>query len=262
VEDEILTGGVAHAGAVVRRGRQVLRPADRHTPAVHALLRHVRAAGFDGVPEPLGIDPDGRERLGFIDGDVPCPPFPEWSQTDQALATTASLLRRFHDATTGFVSPVGAPWDTELADPRGGPVICHNDVCPENVVYRRGVAVALLDFDFAAPGRPVYDLTQLAKMCVPLDTPEDAARLGRGSLDPFRRLRIVADSYGLPPDRATFVEVIEQSLATGGAFVERRVEAGEPAFIEMWQAMGGRARYERRHAWFDRHRARFLEALG
>lgn len=262
MEDEILTGGVAHAGAVVRRGTHVLRPADRHTPAVHALLRHVRAAGFDGVPEPIGIDPDGRERLGFVEGNVPCPPFPGWSQTDRALATTAALLRRFHDAAAGFVNPFGATWNTELADPQGGPVICHNDVCPENVVYRRGVAVALLDFDFAAPGRPVYDLTQLAKMCVPLDTPEDAARLGRGTLDPFHRLRIVADSYGLPPDRAIFVDVIDESLATGGAFVERRVEAGETAFIEMWRAMGGRARYERRHAWFERHRERFLEALG
>jgi len=262
VDDEILVGGVAHAGAVVRRGHHVLRPSGRHTPAVHALLRHVRASGFDGVPEPIGVDPDGRERLRFIEGDVPYPPFPAWSQTDRALATTASLLRRFHDAATGFVAPLGAAWDTELADPAGGPVICHNDVCPENVVYRHGVAFALLDFDFAAPGRPLYDLTQLAKMCVPLDTPEDAARLGRGGLDPFGRLRIVADAYGLPPDRASFVDVIEESLAMGSAFVERRVERGEAAFIEMWETMGGRDRYERRQAFFERHRGQFLAALG
>ena len=262
MDDEILAGGVAHAGAVVRRGGYVLRPAGRHTPAVHALLRHVRAAGFDGVPEPIGVDRDGRERLRFVDGDVPCPPFPAWSQTDGALATTASLLRGFHDAATGFVAPRDAAWDTELADPRGGPVLCHNDVCPENVVYRDGVAVALLDFDFAAPGRAIYDLTQLAKMCVPLDTPADAARTGRGALDPFRRLRVVADEYGLPPGRARFVEVIEESLTAGGAFVERRVERGEAAFVEMWETMGGRERYERRRRWFARHRDEFLETLG
>ena len=29
--------------------------------------------------------------------------------------------------------------------------MCHNDVCPENVVFRDGIAVALLDFEFAAP---------------------------------------------------------------------------------------------------------------
>ncbi len=224
----------------------------------------MRDAGFDGVPEPVGIDPDGRERLTFIPGDVPVPPFPSWSQTDEALASTAALLRRFHDAAAGFVAPEGAAWSDEMADPRPGdaPVICHNDVCPENVVYRDGRAVALLDFDFAAPGRPLYDLAQLAKMCVPLDTPEDAARLGRGSLDAVARLRVVADAYGLPPGRAEFVDVLREGIDAGAVFVQRHVDAGEPGFIEMWETMGGQARYDRRRQWFDEHHADFVAALG
>ncbi|MDQ2728103.1 MAG: phosphotransferase [Actinomycetota bacterium] len=239
-----------------------MRPASRHTELVHALLRHVWEAGFDGVPEPVGIDPDGRERLVFIPGDVAWPPFPAWSQTDKALASVAELLARFHAATVGFETPPGAVWNLELADHVGGTVICHNDVCVENVVFRDGVAVALLDFDFAAPGRPLYDLAVMARMCVPLDTPEDAAVWGRGSLDPFRRLRIVADSYGLPPDRDELVRIIERQMAYGGEFVRRRVERGEPAFVEMWERMGGQARYDRRRDWFSQHRPRFVEALG
>jgi Phosphotransferase enzyme family len=262
VDEEVLPGGVGNAGAVVRVGEHVLRPTNPHTPAIHALLRHVRAAGFDGVPEVTGIDPDGRERLVFIAGAVPYPPFPEWSQADRLLQSTASLLRRFHDASAGFVTPAGMGWSDELADPAGGPLICHNDICPENVVSRDGVAVALLDFDFAAPGRPLYDLGQLAKMCIPLDTPEDAARFGRHSFDPFRRLCLVADAYGLPPGREPFVQVLAESIAAGGRFVERRVERGERAFIEMWNQMGGGARYERRHEWFERNRPRFLAAVG
>jgi hypothetical protein len=43
---------------------------------------------------PLGIDDDGRERLEFIDGDVPVPPYPAWAQTDAALESVAVLLRR------------------------------------------------------------------------------------------------------------------------------------------------------------------------
>ena len=31
---------------------------------------------------------------------------------------------------------------------KGGPIVCHNDVCLENVVFRDGEAVGLLDFDF------------------------------------------------------------------------------------------------------------------
>lgn len=260
--NEVLTGGVANAGAVVRAGGHVLRPSTPHTGSIHELLRYVRAAGFDGVPEPIGVESDGRERLVFIDGEVPYPPFPDWSQTDAALASTAALLARFHRAAEGFVPSREMTWSTEMADPAAGTVMCHNDVCPQNVVYRDGVAVALLDFDFVAPGRPLYDLAQLAKMCVPIDTPEDAARLGRGSLDPFRRLRVVADAYELPPDRELFLDVLQEAMATGVEFVRRRVERGDKAFVAMWNQMGGQARDDRRQAWFERSRQRFLDSLG
>lgn len=260
-DEEVLKGGVANAGAVTRRGSSVLRPTNPNTASIHALLRHVRRSGFDGVPLPEGIEADGRERLEYIPGDVPLPPFPKWSQSDRALASTAALLRRFHDAQMGFTPPNNATWSDELADPEGGSVICHNDVCLENVVYRETTAVALLDFDFAAPGRPEYDLAQLAKMCVPLDTDEDAARLGRGGLDPSARLRIAADGYGLPPERSGFVAVLDDVIRTGGNLVRRRVDRGEPAFVAMWNEMGGQARYDRRYSWFLDNRQRFVDAL-
>ncbi len=93
----------------------------------------------------------------FIPGEVAVPPYPDWFQTDDVLASIADLLRRFHAAGRSF-DPAGGTWSDEMADPVGGPIVVHNDVCPENVVFRDGVAVGLLDFDFAAPGRPVYDL--------------------------------------------------------------------------------------------------------
>jgi len=262
VEREVLQGGVANAGSVVREGDYVLRPSSPQSEVVHALFRHVRAAGFDGVPNPVGIDPDGRERLVFIPGDVAVPPFPAWSQTDRALASVAELLARFHDAARGFEAPAGTVWNRELADRASGGLVCHNDVCPENVVFRDGAAVALLDFDFAAPGRPLYDLAAMARMWVPIDTPVDALVWGRGPFDPFGRLRLVADSYGLAPGREELVAIIEESMTHGGEFVRRRVQRGEPAFVEMWEQMGGQARYDRRRDWFARHRSRFLDALG
>lgn len=102
----------------------------------------------------------------------------------------------------------------------------------------------------------------MARMCIPLDTPEDAAVWGRQSFDPFGRLRLVVDSYGLPPGREELVEIIERQMASGAAFVRRRVERGEPAFVEMWERMGGEARYDRRRDWFAQHRDRFVDALG
>ena len=261
-DEEVLRGGVANAGAVRRVGNVVRRPANESSATIHALLRHVRRAGFDGVPEPRSLDPGGEEELTFIPGDVPFPPFPAWAQTDDALASTVKLLKGFHDATVGFVAPEGAAWSREMADPDGGDVICHNDVCPENVVFRQGGAVALLDFDFAAPGGRLFDLARLALMSVPIDAPEDAARTGRGGLDPFVRLRVVADAYGLPPRRAALVHEVERNIANGGAFLRRRIERGEEAFITMVAEMGGMERYDRRRAWFAAHRARFVESVG
>jgi Phosphotransferase enzyme family len=261
--EEVLQGGVANAGAVVRIGDEVRRPANPHTATIHALLRHVRARGCDLVPEPLGVDDRDRDRLRFVRGDVAVPPFPAWSQTDAWLASTALAIRGLHDASVDFVAPAGASWSDELADTSGvHEVICHNDVCPENVVCRDGLAVALLDFDFAAPGRRVHDLAAFACMCVPLAAEVDATMLGRGPLDPFHRLRVVADGYGLDPDRAPFVDAIAEWIERGGEFVLRHVQAGEPAFIQMWEETGGMARYDRRRAWFVQQRERLAEALG
>src|SRR5215207_6275739 len=122
--EEVLQGGVANAGAVVRDGAVVLRPASAHVGSIHALLTHMRRAAPGIAPQPLGLGSDGRERLAFIDGEVPHPPYPAWSQTDAVLATSAMLLRRYHDAVCDFAPPDGATWSEDLADPGGGTLIC------------------------------------------------------------------------------------------------------------------------------------------
>lgn len=40
-------------------------------------------------------------------------------------------------------------------------------------MFRDGQAVALLDFDFAALGRAIWDLAMTAGMCVPIRPPDD-----------------------------------------------------------------------------------------
>lgn len=59
-DEELLHGGVANAGAVTRQGDHVQRPSNPHTATIHTFLIELRAAGFDGASQPVGIDPDGR----------------------------------------------------------------------------------------------------------------------------------------------------------------------------------------------------------
>ena len=259
--EQQLVGGIANAGQVVRVGPHVLRPSSPHSASVHTFLRAVRHAGFEGVPRPVGIDEDGRERLVFIDGDVPVSPYPDWSQTDTALASVARLLRRLHDAARGF-DPAGLSWDDRLADPAGGMLVCHNDVCPENVVFRDGIAVALLDFEFAAPGRPVYDVAHLARLCVPIENEFDQARLGWRPAERTARLRLVADAYGLDQDgRAELLTAIDEAIDRVAAAVRRSVDAGDPNAVALWKRTGGRERYDRRRRWWIEHHDQFAAAL-
>ena len=259
--EEVLQGGVANAGAVVRSGDDVLRPSNQHSASIHAFLTRIRARGFRGASEPVSIDPDGRERLRFVPGDVPLPPYPSWAQADEALASVAVLIRGLHEASMGL-SLDAESWSSELADADGGPVMCHNDVCLENVVFRDGRAVALLDFDFAAPGRREFDLAAFARMCVPIDDDSNASRLGWASNDKPRRLRIVCDAYGCDESgRADVLACLSESIARGGQFVRRRVEAGEVAFIEMWNNMGGQQRFDRRRDWWSDNHQNFADAL-
>jgi aminoglycoside phosphotransferase (APT) family kinase protein len=132
----------------------------------------------------------------------------------------------------------------------------------ENVVFRDGVAVGLLDFDFAAPGRPLYDLAQMARMCVPVDDDISAARLEWEPADRPLRLRLVADAYGLETaDRDELLAILAETIARGGEFVRRRVDAGDVNFIKMWTEMGGGQRFDRRRAWWAEHQEEFRRAL-
>jgi len=246
--EEHLVGGIANLGKVVRVGETVRRPASAFTASIFAFLEHLHEVGFEGAPGPLGIDEHGREVLSFIPGDVPIPPFPAWSMSDAALASVARLQRRFHDAAAGFDAAVHG-WNDELAAPRGGPIICHSDICPENVVFWGGEAVAILDWDFAAPGRPEWDVAAVMSMWGPIHDPSDPVA-GMEGLDPFARARVVADAYGLTDaERAAIPDVFVDRLSI--SLVEKRAAAGEQAFIEMLERQGGPGRARRRREWLE-----------
>ncbi|QNS04580.1 phosphotransferase [Streptomyces xanthii] len=260
---EPLPGGLANAGAVFRTGETVDRPAPPHASALHAQLRALRARGFDGAPLPVAHDPArDRERLTYVPGDVALPPFPPWAMTDASLRSVGALLRRLHDASALDAEALGAAWPRDMADPEGGTVLCHNDVCPENVVFRDGRAVALIDFDLAAPGRPVWDLAMTARYWIPMLDPHGAAHSYPPHLDAPRRLTVLADAYGLAPaDRAALPATIEEATAVCRAFVAARLTAGDPHFTRAHAERGGWPRWDRLQTWLEDHRGEFMAAL-
>lgn len=261
-QGEALDGGMMNAGAVFHRGSLVERPAPPAARALHTHLRALEEHGFDGAPTPLQLTADGREQLTYIPGDVALPPFPRWAMTESALSSVGGLLRRLHDASAAITVDTLAPWPQALADPEGGTMLCHNDVCPENVVFRDGCATALIDFDLAAPGRPLWDLAMTARYWVPMLDPASAAVLHPGGLDAPMRLRILADSYGLASqDRAELPGIIEQATATCRACVADRVSVGDCVYTQVLSERGGWQRWDRIQEWLVDHREIFTATL-
>ncbi len=256
--EQPLAGGMGSGGAVVRVGDTVRRPVRPHTATVAAFLRHLEAVGFDGAPRHLGCDDEGREVLSFIEGEVALPPFPAWVGSDELLLAVARLQRRLHEAARSFVAPPDATWDrANLPAPAPGAIVCHNDLCVENVVVRDGRVAGFIDFDFAAPSDRLLDIAIAARHWVPMRDPVDVDPELRG-LDQVVRFRAFADAHALPR-RAR-----EAVVADLGAFLDRalvsmrqRAESGLRAYVRAWEA-GYPAQNRRSRAWLDANARRLI----
>ena len=246
-EPEVLTGGTANRGHVVRIGDTVRRPRRATSAATEALLHHLADVGFLGAPRFLGVDEHGREVLSFIDGAAVTPPYPAWAVTDEALVSVAHLLRDFHEAVRSF-DPTPYEWPPSPPAPFAGDLVSHNDVNLDNVVFRDGRAVALIDFDLASPGCPVWDVAGAARLWAPLrpDRHIDDARRGRA----LARFRLFADSYGVSvTDRARLVSAVRQNHEWSYDIVGTAAANGHAAFSAYW-AGGAMQRAADTRAWY------------
>lgn len=247
----LLCGGEASEG-VVRVGDTVRRPVRKSTPAVQALLGHLEAVGFDGAPRALGVDERGRQVLSYIPGEAVSRPLPPYAVSDETLVAVARLLRRFHDAVEGFVAPPGTVWEDGSGDDGEPEIIGHCDVTPGNVVFRRRVPVALIDFDLARPTTRLFDVVTTLRHWAPIADPADADPLQR-RLDVGSRLRLFCDAYGLASrDRRRVVEVARLRFGRSYAAMRARAAGEGGGWARMW-ASGAGDRIRRASAWLDAH---------
>lgn len=150
--EEELTGGNT-AESVVRLGSTVRKPAEPSTSAVHSLLAHLRASGFQAAPEAFGLDEQGRQVLEYVPG-------PLWhdsrTHTQTDLRRVGAIIRALHEAAISFHAPENAQWNTRYQVSRKD-LICHNDLAPWNLVCGSDRWV-FIDWDGAAPATRLWDL--------------------------------------------------------------------------------------------------------
>jgi hypothetical protein len=247
-----LEGGTVN-GDVVRVGDTVRRNTGPWTPAVHALLRHLEAAGFSYSSRVLGIDARGREVLSYIEGVTGNVPWPSMLFSDDAVVAVATLVRRYHDAVASFVPPPGAVWRNTDRALGPGEIVRHGDLGTWNMIWRDGALVGLIDWDFAEPGMAIIDAAYAAKHIVPLRDDRVALEdMGwPAPPDRKRRLRLFCETYGVDP--ATLLDAVDAYHEISVTRMQTRGAAGE----EPWAGFlkGYMPWLEDDIAWLAEHRA-------
>ena len=231
-----LPGGRNHGA--VRIGQTVRRRVGAHTPAVHALLRHLESVGFTRAPSVLGVDGEGREVLTYLDG---CTignlrPWPTSASSDQALVAAGRWLRDFHVASRSFRPPPKAQWFGDHNELRPGELIGHHDAAPYNAVWRpcptewdpaNGELVGFIDWDLTGPATPLRDLAFLMLSWVPLTARDVAAADGYPpNLDRPRRLRLILDAYGWTGSIADVLAAVRQRALDHAAGLRAAADSG------------------------------------
>ncbi|MGO4473567.1 phosphotransferase [Arthrobacter sp. M-10] len=261
-----LLGGDVTEG-LVRVGDTVRRPVSDASPRVRRLLDFLQSAGFQGAPRFLGIDDSGRDTLSFVPGDTAGRPWPSWVADESSAISVARLVRAYDDA----VQPLGVPgWARadDAADPLGCPgsiagpatFLAHMDITPENVVFRDGTAVALIDFDLLRPATRAEEVANLLLWWGAWMPVTDRDPVMRG-VDAASRAAMLVDAYGLgPADRAKIVGVTRNAAVRSWHVMRHRALTQGGGWKRMWDEGIG-DKILRRQAWLAENAALLHAAI-
>jgi hypothetical protein len=263
-EDEIpLTGGDVTEG-LVRVGNTVRRPRGERWQLVRNILTHLESVGFDGAPRFLGVDSAGREMLSYVDGEVAGRPRPPWIADEDRMISVAQLVQRYNDAVAGLgiptdlPAPIEPPGLPDLDDPPE--LVGHQDITPENVVFRDGRAYALIDFDLARPVSRARELVNLMLWWAPFGADEDLDPELRG-LDQARRSRLIADAYRA--EQSDRLKVMDLAIALNERawhVMKYRAETLGGGWQRMWDEGVG-DKIKSRQTWLEKHADSLTTAL-
>ncbi|MFF1877201.1 phosphotransferase [Leifsonia sp. NPDC058230] len=249
-----LLGGDVTEG-LVRVGDTVRRPVSDASRRVRGVLDFLAAAGFTAAPRFLGVDAADRDVLTYVPGEVAGRPWPSWVGDETRALSVARLVRAYDDA----VQPLGVPeWalGPRRVDPPGCPAsisgtpgfLAHLDITPENVVFRSGRAVALIDFDLVRPATRLDEVANLLLWWGAWMSPEDRDPAVR-DVDPVSRGAALLDAYDLSAaDRERVVDVARNGAERSWHTMRRNAIERGGGWKRMWDDGVG-DRILRRQGW-------------
>ena len=259
----VLKGGRANTGNIVRIGNEVARPAYPQTASVEHFLHYLGGAGASFVPRPLGFDEQGRQRLSYIEGVAPTPPYPTWAFDEGLLTAVASLQRRLHQLARGYTPPADAEWATSAGDYfptdalNSGPssnrdvIVCHNDLGMTNVIVDQSRRlVGVIDFDYSRPVDRLFDIAIAVRHWAPFG---DLDIADSPVLDRVARFGLFCDVHELDfAERRRVVALAAAFLVQARRNINALAEAGRIGFQTLLEE-GYEATNRATVAWLDEH---------
>lgn len=251
MDNEIpISGGRLNRGTLVRLGDFVLRPAGEDLNVERVIIEVGKV--FHGVPKSFGRDLNGRLKLEWIEGDA-AEVFDENEEDSRTrLASIGSLLKDLHDSTAGIADQL-EPSSWSLVDPSGNiEVICHGDSGPGNIVFREGVAFALIDWELAAPGRRAWDLAIALRFWAPFRDPANMRGV-EATFKPKERARLILEGYSAPLElRLECARLLPLNQKVNAEYAIHRVKAKGDEVYANWVAKGGLQRLDRDALWVQK----------
>ncbi|MFH0258269.1 phosphotransferase [Vibrio rumoiensis] len=219
------------AGEIYRHEDSVVRPLNTWSQTVHLLLNHFQLKGLIESPIFLGYQGEN-ECLSFVEGETYNYPLSGPIASDEALISSAKLLKKMHDASVDFLSLHSSDdlhWMLEAREPKE--VICHGDFTPYNVSLKGNKVVGVFDFDTAHPAPRVWDLAYSIYCWAPFKT-DSIDRLGTLAQQ-IERARIFCDAYNATQQqREVLVETMIQRLQSLVLFMQSQAACGNEQFSQ------------------------------
>jgi aminoglycoside phosphotransferase (APT) family kinase protein len=223
---------------------------------VHKLLKHLESVGFKYSPRVLGFDNEGREILSFIDGDSGKD---GWTKiiTDEGLRKYARLLREYHNAVSEYHPANNSEWAYSRGGVKKGEIVCHGDFGVWNIVWRNDEPVGVVDWDFALPAKPRYDVLYALEYSAPFRDDETSIKWQYFPKAPDRknRIKVFAEAYGLK-ELGDIVGDVASLQRTVGKYEEYLADRGLQPQAD-WVANGDLEKIEKRAEWTEANRHLF-----